>query len=195
VSAVLDASHNLELPAPQPAPSPAPCCCNGARWTVVTVWPQADRYAASNLRRQGYVAFLPLTTVTRRDRALPTLRHRVEVPLFSGYLFVQHDPRDSWTPIRTTPGVRSMLRNGNQLQYARAGAVEAVQAAAALAASTTQDDAQWAPGAAVALSAGPFASHPAVVLRVARETAHLSVMLFGALRQVSAPVAWLMARD
>jgi transcription antitermination factor NusG len=126
---------------------------------------------------------------------LPTLRHRVEVPLFSGYLFVQHDPRDSWTPIRTTPGVRSMLRNGNQLQYARAGAVEAVQAAAALAASTPQDTTQWAPGAAVALSSGAFAGHPAVVLRVQRQTAHVSVMLFGGLREVQAPVAWLVARD
>jgi transcription antitermination factor NusG len=192
---MLDASHNLELPAPQPAPSPAPCGCNGARWTVVTVWPQADRYAASNLRRQGFVAFLPLTTVMRRDRVLPTLRHRVEVPLFSGYLFVQHDPRDSWTPIRTTPGVRSMLRNGNQLQYARAGAVEAVQAAAALAASTDQDDAQWAPGAPCALGNGSLRGHPAVVLRVSRETAHLSVMIFGGLRQVQAPVAWLVARE
>jgi transcription antitermination factor NusG len=192
---MLDASHNLELSPAQPEPIRAPCRCNGARWTVVTVWPQADRYAASNLRRQGYVAFLPLTTVMRRDRVVSTLRHRVEVPLFSGYLFVQHDPRDSWTPIRTTPGVRSMLRNGNQLQYASAGAVEAVQAASALAASTTQDDASWAPGAAVALSSGAFAGHPAVVLRVHHDTAHLSVMLFGALRQVQAPVAWLAARD
>jgi transcription antitermination factor NusG len=189
---MLDAAHSAELANPDPDPR---CRCNGPRWTVVTVWPQADRYAAANLRRQGYVAFLPLTTVLRRDRVVPTLRHRVEVPLFSGYLFIQHDPRDSWTPIRTTPGVRSMLRNGNQLQYARAGAVEAVQAAAALAASTTQDAASWAPGAAVALANGAFAGHPAVVLRIRHDTAHLSVMLFGGLREVRAPVAWLVARD
>jgi transcription antitermination factor NusG len=87
-----------------------------------------------------------------------------------------------------------VLQCANRMQYARAGAVEAVRAALALAASTTQDAAQWAPGDAVGLANGPFAGHPAVVLSVSRSTARLSVLLFGALRQVSAPVAWLVER-
>jgi hypothetical protein len=34
-----------------------------------------------------------------------------------------------------------------------------------------------------------------VVLDIHRDTARLAVLLFGALRQVSAPITWLVARD
>ena len=192
---MLDAVAELAPHSREPAANHLRCGCNGPRWTVVTVWPHAERYAASNLQRQGYGCFLPLVWVSRRDRALPTLRHRVEVPMFSGYLFVQHDPRDSWTPIRTTPGVRSMLRNGNQLQYANAGAVEAVQAAVALAAATTQETPHWAPGTPCSLATGAFHGLPAVVTQVHASNANIAIMMLGHLRSVSVPLDCLRARD
>jgi transcriptional antiterminator RfaH len=193
---MLDASHNLGLPVTQPdafhARNDAPCCGN---WGVCYTQPQAERWANANLQRAGFRTYLPLAIVTRRDRVLRSLTHRVEVPLFPRYLFVQHDNPDFWRPIRETPGVHSVLQCANRMQYARAGAVEAVEAALALAAASPRETGQWAPGAAVALANGAFAGHPAVVLRVARETAHLSVLIFGGLREVQAPVAWLVARD
>jgi transcription antitermination factor NusG len=197
---VLDAAPACRLDSRDPDPfqerNAAPCGCNAApRWTVVTVWPQAERYATSNLQRQGHVAYLPLYPTRLRHRLPHTLQRTILRPMFPGYLFVQHDPAVSWTPIRTTPGVRSMLRNGSQLQYANAADVEAVRAAEEARRIHPSHPRQWAPGAPVALSAGPMRGHDAVVLEVRGDRATVGVLLFGALRRVSAPVAWLVARD
>jgi transcription antitermination factor NusG len=191
---MLDAARNLELPAPQPDSPPAsgdaPC---GRHWAVVYTHPAAERWAESNLIRRGYDTFLPLVAVTRRDRVLHTLARRVQVPAFPRYVLVALDTH--WTPVRYCPGVHSLLMNDGKPGRVDAGAVDALRAAQALAASTTQDAAEWAPGAPCVLGNGSLRGHHAVVLRVARETAHVSVMLFGALRQVQAPVSWLVARD
>jgi transcription antitermination factor NusG len=169
-----------------------PCCGN---WCVVQTHSQAERWADANLRRSGYRTYLPMAVVRRRDNAIRSLWHRVDVPLFPSYLFLQHANRDLWRPIRETPGVLTVLKSGNQIQYVRAGVVEAVQAAEVLASVSHQKPTQWAPGASVALANGPLANHPAVVLSVHRDTATLGVMIFGALRQVQAPIEWLMPRD
>jgi transcription antitermination factor NusG len=198
---MLDAAPCTRLDHHNPDPfqerNAAPCGCNSTpRWTVVTVWPQAERYATSNLQRQGHVAYLPLYPTRLRHRLPHTLQRTIFRPMFPGYLFVQHDPAVSWTPIRITPGVRSMLRNGNQLQYANAGDLEAVRAAEEAGRITpTSHPHQWAPGAPVALLAGALRGHPAVVLATHGDHATVAVLLFGALRQVSAPIAWLVARQ
>jgi hypothetical protein len=72
-----------------------------------------------------------------------------------------------------------------------ASAVDALQAFQDLPAAPTP----WEPGTPCSLTTGPLRGHPAVVLSVRSQHARLSVMLFGALRQVQAPVAWLVARD
>jgi transcription antitermination factor NusG len=192
---MLDAARITELANPDPdsshAQDDAPC---GRHWAVVYTHPSAERWAESNLIRRGYDTFLPLVTVTRRDRVLHTLARRVQVPAFPRYVLVALDTH--WTPVRYCPGVHSLLMNDGKPGRVDAAAVDALRAAQALAATTTtQDAAQWAPGAPCVLGNGSLRGHHAVVLRVARETAHLSVMLFGALRQVQAPVAWLVARD
>ena len=85
----------------------------GSRWGVVHTHPQAERWAAQNLQRQGYAAYLPIHTVRIRDRALPTLTRPVERPLFTSYLFVAV-PLTLWGPIRHTLGVRSLLMSGEK---------------------------------------------------------------------------------
>src|SRR5580765_2304489 len=84
----------------------------GPRWHVVATHSQAERRATYNLSQQGYETYLPLVTVRRRDAAIRSLLHRVEVPLFAGYAFVRFDAtRDPWRPITNTPGVYSLLRS------------------------------------------------------------------------------------
>jgi len=172
------------------------CCGIGApRWAVVQTHPQAERWANSNLQRNGYQTYLPLVAVQRRDRTLPTLRHTVIVPLFARYLFVAHDNQAIWRPIRETPGVASVLNSGGQIQYARAGDVEAVRAAEATRRSIAPG-ASWAPGMPCSPVAGtPFAGHPAVVISVERQTAKVAMLLFGELRTVSIDVACLRERE
>jgi transcription antitermination factor NusG len=169
----------------------------GPRWHVVATYAQAERRAVANLNRQGYETYLPLTLVTRRDRVLRTLLHRVEVPLFPAYAFCRFDPDTTeWWPIRNTPGVFKLLTDtaGRPEPLANAE-IRALQAAVADRATCQAETAQWAPGAPVALLAGALRGHPAVVLNTHGERATVAVLLFGALRQVVAPIAWLVARQ
>jgi len=165
----------------------------GSRWAVCQTHPQAERWALANLTRQGYAAYLPLTTALRRDRATPTLRHRVTVPLWAGYLFVQ--PGTHWAPICSTHGVSRLLMAGPKPHMLANALVEAVRGAEAIAASGILADVQWAPGTPCSLAVGALRGHPGVVVSVTQRTAHVALMLFGCIRDVSVDVECLMARE
>jgi transcription antitermination factor NusG len=156
---------------------------------------QAERWAHANLTQLGYRAYLPMAKVRRQDRVVKSLWHDVAVPMFSGYLFVQHDPATSWGPIRDAPGVRNVIRCGSQIQYARAGAVEALQAVEALGAAALPLRRKWAPGVPCRLVAGAFEGHEGVVLQVGREMVLISLLVFGALREVLVQADSLAVRE
>jgi len=165
----------------------------GSRWAVCHTHPQAERWAATNLRRQGYNAYLPLRTVLRRDRCLPTHSRPVAVPLWTGYLFV--DIGSHWAPVAHTLGVARLLMAGPCPHIVPEAVLSALQAGEALRRSITPPGAQWAPGAACSLATGAFAGHPAVVLSVTRHSATVALLLFGELRNVTVGIECLVARD
>ena len=168
-----------------------PCRSNG--WACVYTHPQAERLANDSLRCAGYTTFLPLTLIRRRDRVLRTFVHTIEAPLFPRYLFLRFDHRgESWSPIRAMPGVHDLIRNGPIVQYASEADVSALQA---LRPPAAPEQPLWQPGTPCSLASGPLQGHPAVVLSAARETATLAVLLFGAIRHVSAPITALAARE
>ena len=192
----LDANPPQCVATPQPAVGDLGCRGIATpRWAVAQTHPQAEHFANSNLQRNGYQTYLPLHTLQRRDRSIPTLMHAVVVPLFTRYLFVAHDNPDLWRPIRETPGVASVITAGGKVQYARPGAVEAVQAAQAFAATSTQNEAHWHLGDAVAPRVGPFAGLPGVVLAVQEETAVVGILFLGQLREVVYPFDALVERQ
>ena len=93
---MLDTTANPALNTPQQVagkagPTPSGSRPAGPRWHVVATHSQAERRATYNLAQQGYETYLPLVTVRRRDAAIRSLIHRVEVPLFAGYVFVRFD--------------------------------------------------------------------------------------------------------
>ncbi|HEX3399409.1 MAG TPA: transcription termination/antitermination NusG family protein [Acetobacteraceae bacterium] len=190
LDAVAHAPVDTADPAPFQARNVQPC---GRYWAVAQTHPQAERWAAQSLAQRGYSTFLPLVRVTRRDRVLHSLTRLVEVPLFPGYLFVTID--GPWSPIRYAPGVAALLMVGCRPGRLADGAVAALQGAQAQRAAAGPAAPQWAPGAPCRLATGPFSGQPAVVLATHRDTATLAVLLFGALREVQAPVAWLVRRD
>jgi len=165
------------------------CCGNDApRWCVAHTQPQAEHWADQNLRQLGYTTFLPLLAVQRRDNAIRSLRHTVLVPLFPRYLFVVNTSPTFWRPIREAPGVASVITTGDRVQYASAGAVEALQATEASRRQLQPRKAAWAPGAVCAPANGILAGHRAVVLRVTSTHATVALMLLGALREVTLPL-------
>jgi transcription antitermination factor NusG len=165
----------------------------GRFWAVAQTHPQAERWADASLRSRGYQTFLPLITRTRRDRVLPTLLHRVSVPLFPSYLFFGVD--GVWTPARYSQGVRSILMaNGTPARVsddAVAAVREAVEAAEARAATPTA----WAPGTPCSLVLGALVGQPAVVLSVTGRNATVAVLMLGCLRHAHVPLTALAPRE
>lgn len=196
----MSAALDLTRPASHPvvereAPQHHPCHCIRQGWIVATTHSQAERWATENLQRRGYRAYLPLVAIRRRDRVTPSLRRVVHVPLFTGYLFVHHDSRNSWRPIYETPGVRGVIRNGSQIQYAPEAAVSALQADEARRAAPLPPSLFLASGTPVAVSGGPLRGHHAIVVASTDHTAIIQLIMFGELRDVAVDVDCLTARD
>jgi transcription antitermination factor NusG len=165
------------------------------RWCVARTKPQAEHWARVNLARLGYAAFLPLCTIRRRDRVVRSMFHSVEVPLFRSYLFVQHEPGTSWRPIRSAPGVQTLITVGGRLEYAAPGAVEQLQQTEALRRAPAAPEHRLRIGSACRLSAGALRGHDAVVVEIDGDSAAVAVMLFGELRRVSVPLNALSLRE
>ena len=169
------------------------CGSRRVGWAVIHTHPQAERWAASNLTRQGYQAWLPLRTILRPDRHTPTLQHRVAVPLFSSYLFVQiRSP--FWAPISHTLGVNRILMSGPIPYILPEAAVSTLQAAADFSAAHMPDGRHWASGDACTPRMGVFLGHPAVVMEVADETVRIGLMFLGELRQIVMPIDCITTR-
>jgi transcription antitermination factor NusG len=88
-----------------------------------------------------------------------------------------------------------VLKHGNQIQWVNAGAVEAVQAAQALAVAQQPETSQWHLGDAVAPRVGPFAGLPGVVLALQEENAVVGILFLGQLREVVYPFDALVERQ
>jgi transcription antitermination factor NusG len=193
---MLDLAPHTRLDRRNPDPfhtrNAGPC---GGNWCVVQTHSQAERWANANLTRAGWITFLPLTPIRRRDNAIRSLWHRVDVPLFPTYLFLRGANRDLWRPIRETPGVLSVLRTGDRIHQLPDMAVEAVRNALEAAQAPPAPHAPWKPGTPCSLVQGALAGYPSVILATHGDHARISVLLLGALRELEVPIAWLVERQ
>ena len=81
-------------------------------WYLVYTKVRQEKVAQTNLERQGYEVYLPLVKLVRRR-----LGRRVSAvgAMFPRYLFVRLDSNtDNWAPIRSTLGVVSIVRFGQE---------------------------------------------------------------------------------
>lgn len=161
----------------------------GRYWTVAHTHPQAERWAARNIADRGYEVYFPVAFVRRRDRALPSLFHHVEMPLFPRYVFVWLD--GPWTPVRYCPGVHDLLMDDGRPGRVPVAVIKVLQAVPVIPAVVTA----WAPGTPCSLVSGPMRGHDAVVLSVARKVATLAVMMLGAIRTITVSLDLLEARQ
>ena len=81
------------------------------RWYAVQCQPNRERYAAMQLRGQGFRLFLPLRPKTwRHARRMETRL----VPFFPGYLFIALDlDREPWRSVNGTFGVQRLVAPGS----------------------------------------------------------------------------------
>jgi len=81
-------------------------------WRLVQVRPNADRIAARNLERQGFVTFQPLETVTSVRGGRFVSRRR---SFFPGYMFASYPaPAASWSLVNSTYGVARLVKFGDR---------------------------------------------------------------------------------
>lgn len=89
---------------------PEPVIVLRSRWCVYQTHPQAERLAAEDLTRTGYHGYAPLIAVRKQDAVIRSLYHKVRVPRFPGYGFVELGPGEPWLPILDASGVARILR-------------------------------------------------------------------------------------
>lgn len=84
-------------------------------WYLVHTKPRQETKALFNLEQQGYSCYLPLVRVEKMQSGKALV---LTEPLFQRYLFIQLDCSGggrSWTPIRSTPGVSTLVQFGERL--------------------------------------------------------------------------------
>lgn len=81
-------------------------------WYLVYTKPRQESLAQDNLARQGYGVYLPRVRLMRKRQGRQVA---IIEPLFPRYLFIHLDTQsDNWGPIRSTYGVASLVRFGNE---------------------------------------------------------------------------------
>jgi transcription antitermination factor NusG len=94
------------------------------RWFALSVVPRKEKHTAQALRVKGYDEFLPLYSERRRwsDRV-----KKVELPLFTGYVFARFDPKLR-LPLLKMPTVLSIVGLGRDPEPIPDREIEALQA-------------------------------------------------------------------
>ena len=83
------------------------------RWFVANSKPRQEAAAKQQLENQGYTVYLPF--LKRSKYVKGRWQEKTEV-LFPGYLFIQLDlTRDNLAPIRSTRGMKGLIRFGDNL--------------------------------------------------------------------------------
>ena len=95
-------------------------------WYAVMTRPNEEEKAASNLRRQGFDAYLPRYWRLHRHARKTTAVAR---PLFPRYLFVRMDvARQRWRAVNSTFGVSALVCQGERPAQLPLGIVENLRA-------------------------------------------------------------------
>lgn len=126
------------------------------RWHVVHTHANSEWKALTNLRRQGFEAYLPRYRKMRRHARKSEI---VAAPLFPRYLFLRLDAaKERWRAALSTFGVSSLICRDGLPAPVPEGVVEAIMAredAQEFVDLTRQVD--FKPGDKVQVMSGPFA--------------------------------------
>lgn len=129
-------------------------------WYLVHTKARQEDTAITNLQRQNFRCYMPMLYVERVRRGKPVV---VAEPMFPSYVFVQLDTSgqgQSWSPIRSTLGVRELVKFGGHPPKVDAELINALHAREQLQQSNPQ--ALFAAGDKVVITDGPFAGIEAI---------------------------------
>lgn len=158
------------------------------KWYVVTTKPRKELVAKQQLENQAFSAYLPMFRRSKRNKGKWQDQHE---PLFPGYLFVQLNlSTDNISPIRSTIGVRNLVRFGNQLVAMENDIIDQLMEHERLQFSKVENHAtQFSPGDAIKVVDGPIAGLTGVFeMPKSSERVMILIGLLGKQRLVSIDV-------
>jgi transcriptional antiterminator RfaH len=128
---------------------------NRIGWFVATTKPRREVVARQQLQNQGYTVYLPLFKGSKHQKG--QWQDKSEV-LFPSYLFIKLNlGRDNIAPIRSTIGMRDLVRFGNQLTPIPDSIIDFLQRNEQQQFSTdSKHTAQFKQGDVVNIVGGPF---------------------------------------
>lgn len=124
-------------------------------WYLIYTKSRQEKCAFENLDRQGYRCYLPTLPSEKLYRGVLKI---VNEPLFPRYLFIrlgQGEAAQSWTPIRSTRGVCSLVNFGGEAVRADDDLIELLRAQEA--SLQSEPERLFKPGERVRLATAPFA--------------------------------------
>lgn len=133
------------------------------RWAVAYTHPKQEDRAVLNLERQGYGAWVPKITRTRRIRNQFVNRQEVVFPC---YLFVKLVPDQSWSPINHSFGVRYLITDKTSPLFIPNDFMLNLKDSLEGLASATETSSSWQPGMEIKIIQGPFAGQISHILSV-----------------------------
>jgi transcriptional antiterminator RfaH len=153
-------------------------------WYVCHTKPRQEEFARARLQEQGYEVYLPqLTRWVRHSRGW----QRSKSALFPRYAFVRPGlPGQSIAPVRSTPGVSSLVSFGPMLARLSQDKLQALSDLMAQA-EAAQPEQPFSAGMAVMFASGPLKGLSGIVSSVAEERVMVMFSLFGRQQAVAVP--------
>lgn len=160
-------------------------------WYLVHTKPRQEQRALVNLMDQHFECWMPRL---RRQQLVQQRLVSVEEPLFPRYLFIKVDDSVSWSPVKSTPGVTTIVRFGGVPGRVPDEIVAALQAEESLRLQQPVKP-KFAKGQAVNITAGPFAGVSAVFdMQDGEARALVLIELLSRPARLPVPVVHLQAR-
>jgi transcriptional antiterminator RfaH len=153
-------------------------------WYVVHTKVRQEQTASDNLARQGYAVYLPRIKILKRSRG----RQRAQQePLFPRYLFVQPaSTTHSIAPVRSTLGVTTIVRFGQEPAVMRPETLESIRDFEARRnAASDEDISPFQPGERIRVAAGPLTGLEGLISDVSHERVVVLMHLLGQDTRVS----------
>ena len=115
-------------------------------WYLIKTKPRQEKTAISNLENQGYTAFCPIITISKKH-----------VVLFPGYIFIQLDKKiENWSPIRSTKGVLNFVKFGLNFAQVPDNVIEFIKANQLITKEKFKNLNKFKPGDEVQITDGVF---------------------------------------
>jgi transcription antitermination factor NusG len=155
-------------------------------WFILYSAPLAERLAADFLKRFDLEPYVPIRLEERRNKRSRVIK-RIEVPLFSRYLFLHEQPGLDWRLVHLAPGIIAALFSNGMPASVNDTVIEDLRTAQGHGQfdSLLADGRQLERGQKVKITEGAFVGHLALVASVLPgKSARVLLRVFGATRNV-----------